>query len=150
MTQLILIAKKEKVGGGGDKLKMQLNEEIDILEKNFNCSIKVVSFHQPTNIILSGRLKITQINTYEKKFFKDIKYISDSNMIFKENPIEVIESQKFPKIQLLIHPIWWMAEGFTTEEKWMNAIKKNFELEQKQALLTEAAYGKKKVIFFKN
>ena len=43
-----------------------------------------------------------------------------------------------------------MAEGLTTEEKWVNPIKKDFELEQKQALLTDVAYGKKKVIFFKN
>lgn len=128
----------------GIDLQVLVNDEIDILEKNFNIKINVVSFHQPSQKIIDNEIKIKQINTYDKEFFKDIKYLSDSNMIFKEDPIDVIKSEKYLKIQLLIHPIWWVANGKNTEEKWMNSIKQNFELEQKQILLTERAYGNKK------
>ena len=116
------------------------------LENNFDIKINAVSFHQPSQKIIDNEIKIKQINTYDKEFFKDIKYLSDSNMIFKEVLIDIIKSQEFSKIQLLVHPIWWVADGETTEQKWINSIKKNFELEQKQVLLTERAYGNKKVM----
>ena len=117
--------------GVTDKLELLIKNEISILEKNFNVSIKAISIHQPSKKILGKKIKIKQINTYEKKFFTDMKYLSDSNMMFKENPIDVIESNKFSKIQLLIHPIWWVAKGTTAKKKWINAIKQNFELEEK-------------------
>ena len=68
--------------------KLLIKNEISILEKNFNVSIKAISIHQPSKKILGKKIKIKQINTYEKKFFTDMKYLSDSNMMFKENPID--------------------------------------------------------------
>jgi hypothetical protein len=65
-------------------------------------------------------------------------------MMFKENPIDVIESKEFSKIQLLIHPIWGVAKGATAEKKRINAIKQNFEREEKTILSTKRVYGKKK------
>lgn len=127
-------------------LQMLIDTEIKVLENNFDIKVNAVSFHQPSQKIIDNEIKIKQINTYDKEFFKDIKYLSDSNMIFKEDPIDIIKSQEFSKIQLLVHPIWWVADGETTEQKWINSIKKNFELEQKQVLLTERAYGNKKVM----
>ena len=49
---------------------------------------------------------------------------------------------------LLIHPIWWMACGNDTEEKFISAIKCNFEQEQEQVVNTERAYGNRKDIKF--
>lgn len=132
-------------------LQALIDNEIKIFESSFDIKINAISFHQPSLKIIDNELKINQINTYDKSFFRDIKYISDSNMDFKENPIEILQSKKFSKIQLLIHPIWWMIDGNTTEEKFTNAIKLNFELEQKQILKTERAYGgHKKLILEKS
>lgn len=125
-------------------LQTLIDEEIDILEKCFSINIDTVSFHQPSQKIINNEISIKQINTYDKHFFKDIKYLSDSNMSFKENPLEIIEKNKYNKIQMLTHPIWWTVRGNNTEEKFTNAIKQNFELEQKQILETERAYGVKK------
>ena len=131
-------------------LQVLIDEEIDILEKNFNIKIDTVSFHQPSQKIINNEVSIRQINTYDTQFFKEIKYLSDSNMHFKEDPFEIIQNSCYNKLQLLIHPIWWMVDGETTEEKFTNAITLNFELEQRQVLETERAYGLKKTLELKN
>lgn len=125
-------------------LQYLIDNEINILENNFDIKVNAVSFHQPSKKVIDNEIKIKQINTYDKLFFRDIKYLSDSNMNFKENPLEAIQQKEFSKIQLLIHPMWWMIEGNNTEEKFINTIKLNFELEQRQILETERAYGNKK------
>jgi hypothetical protein len=127
-------------------LQTLIDEEIRVLENNFGITIDAVSFHQPSQQVIDNKISIKQINTYDRLFFKDIKYISDSNMIFKEDPIILIQQGKFQKIQLLIHPIWWTASGETPEEKFISTIKLNFEHEQQQIITTERAYGAKKTI----
>lgn len=111
-------------------LQELVDSEILMLEKNFDTRINVVSFHQPSKKIIDNSIGIKQINTYDKSYFRDIKYVSDSNMIFKDDIIDIITSGVYPKIQVLIHPIWWMACGNDTEEKFISAIKCNFEQEQ--------------------
>lgn len=69
-------------------------------------------------------------------------------MIFKDDIIDIITCGVYPKIQVLIHPIWWMACGNDTEEKFISAIKCNFEQEQEQVVNTERAYGNRKDIKF--
>ena len=127
-------------------LQELVDSEILMLEKNFDTKINVVSFHQPSEKIINNFIKIKQINTYDRDYFGNIKYISDSNMVFKENIIDIITSGEHSKIQLLIHPIWWMAYGNNTEEKFMSAIKYNFEQEQEQVINTERAYGVEKCL----
>ena len=129
-----------------DNLQTLISKEVDILESNFNTKVKVVSFHQPSKKILRDEIQIKQINTYDTKFFKDIKYISDSNMQFHEDPIELVNSDKFRVIQILTHPIWWVNKGGNTIEKFKSVIKENFYKEQNQIFSTESAYGDKKEI----
>lgn len=130
-------------------LKELVNREINFIESNFQIKVNCVSFHQPSQKIINNEVKIDQINTYDKNFFKDIKYLSDSNMSFREDPFKIISEKKYNKIQILIHPIWWMAKGNSTEEKFIDAIKHNFNLEQRQILTTERAYGDAKSIILK-
>lgn len=127
-----------------ENLQNLIDREIKILKDNFQIEVNTVSFHQPSKEIIDNTVSIKQINTYDKVFFKNIKYISDSNMLLKENIAKIM--QKYKKIQLLVHPIWWVACGDTTEEKFIDAIKINFELEQQQIIHTERAYGIKKII----
>ncbi|PID28822.1 MAG: hypothetical protein CSB55_03465 [Candidatus Cloacimonadota bacterium] len=133
-----------------EDLQNLINTETEIFKSNFNTNIDAVSFHQPSQHVIDNKINIKQINTYDKIFFKDIKYLSDSNMNFKEDPFDIIKSKKFPKIQLLIHPVWWIIAGSekTTEEKFISAMKINFALEQQQVVGTERAYGKAKEINF--
>lgn len=69
-------------------LQELVDSEILMLEKNFDTRINVVSFHQPSKKIIDNSIGIKQINTYDKSYFRDIKYVSDSNMIFKDDIID--------------------------------------------------------------
>ena len=137
-----------------------IKREIIFLQETFNRKIHSVSFHQPSQKVLNNKIKCYgRVNTYDKEILKDFYYISDSNRKFEPfNCININEenlneriynslASYFPKnIQLLIHPIWWVIEGGTTQEVWSNVIKQNFIHSQEQLLSTEKAYGKRKKI----
>ena len=49
-------------------------------------------------------------HTYEKRYFSEIKYISDSQGWYEGCICKIFENRKYPKIQLLTHPyIWWQS-----------------------------------------
>lgn len=70
---------------------------------------KVISFHRPAPFILNSEIRIEGfINTYDKAFFKEIIYVSDSNrreFWKQENWNDALNSKK--SLQFLTHPIWW-------------------------------------------
>lgn len=68
---------------------------------------RVVSFHRPSSEILGKHFE-SFISTYEPRFFSQIKYLSDSRGKWREDcPCEVLKEGRYPKLQLLMHPIWW-------------------------------------------
>jgi hydrogenase maturation factor len=68
---------------------------------------RVVSFHRPDPEVLDRRFE-TFVSTYEPRFFSEIKYLSDSLGKWREGcPCEVLKEGRYPKLQLLMHPIWW-------------------------------------------
>jgi len=68
---------------------------------------RVVSFHQPTPNILR-ETPPWYVSTYEPRFFTDIKYISDSQGQWRDGcPCRWLNAEKYPKVQLLTHPIHW-------------------------------------------
>ena len=67
----------------------------------------VVSFHRPTPEVLDKKFS-SFTSTYEPRFFSQIKYLSDSRGKWREGcPCEVLKEGRYPKLQLLMHPIWW-------------------------------------------
>ena len=90
---------------GAKTIQKQIDQDISYLESNFDLNIEVVSFHQPNQDIIQGKVKIQQINTYDKTFFKDILYISDSNMTLSDEKVHQMLSGDHKKVQLLIHPM---------------------------------------------
>lgn len=120
-----------------------ISMEADILEKFFGQKITVVSFHQPGENILQGRLKLQRfLNTYDADDLKGFMYLSDSNKVWKTEPTTLIKSGTCQKLQLLIHPLWWMHENeSTTQDAWNRAILANWERSQEQLVATERAYG---------
>lgn len=86
-----------------------VKNEKKILEMIVDTKITAVSFHRPNPVILNADIYLGRdcINTYSKKYFDSIKYISDSRMNWKQDPFKIIESNQFPEIQILTHPIWY-------------------------------------------
>jgi hypothetical protein len=126
------------------ELPEKLINELKIFSIAFNTEVKVFSVHQPSVEMINNPIKLNNlINTYDYEYFKDIYYISDSNMIWKEfYPDELFEREIYTKIQMLIHPMWWVGNGSqNTEELWNKAIFENHIRSLKQIIKTERAFG---------
>jgi len=74
--------------------------------------VPVVSYHRPSkldNRIFGMQLR-GLVNTYEDRFMKDCKYISDSRGQWQEGcPCRVLADGVYPRVQLLTHPLWWVS-----------------------------------------
>lgn len=79
-----------------------------------------VSLHTPSSLespneSISQISKHFEFNTYSDKFFKEIKYVSDSGGNFNyDQPENVIKDRT--NFQLLIHPIWYYDQS--PSENW--------------------------------
>ena len=101
----------------GDLTRLILSE-VAILEKIVG-EINAISMHRPSKETLESNISIPGVaNSYSKKFFSEFKYISDSRMVWREDPIEVITSGKYDRIQILTHPFWY----FETERSMKKII----------------------------
>jgi hypothetical protein len=121
--------------------------EADILQKTLNVPVKAVSFHQPGPEVLNGKIDTGHlINTYSKEHLPGFEYLSDSNREWRaSNPLQVFREGRIDRLQLLIHPMWWIHEkSRTTADVWNAVIIGNFERSQIQLLETERGYGPKR------
>jgi len=87
-----------------------IEEATEVLFRSFSALIPfepVVSYHRPTKEVFGLTFKSFR-NTYENRFFKDIKYLSDSRKNWREGcPCQAILEGKHQQLQLLTHPVWW-------------------------------------------
>lgn len=116
--------------------KKQLNKfilnEIHFFETLFKQKIQVLSFHRPIEKILLDKIQIPIAHTYQKLYSKDIKYISDSRKEMCEGDfLDIVNSKKYKKIQLLIHPFWWNKINRNASLDYEDFIRrKNIELKK--------------------
>jgi hypothetical protein len=122
-----------------------VDHEARILEGVFGVSVHAVSFHQPSPEVLENHFKLEGlVNTYDRDDLRGFKYISDSNMIWRESTAhEIFRGALFPRLHLLIHPLWWVSDepGVTTMAAFDRALRANWLRAQEQMLQTERAYG---------
>lgn len=87
--------------------------EREMFEKTFKTKIEIISIHRPNDFFLNFDETLDGVeHTYQNKFFKDIKYISDSQGSFRfGHPLESEDFRQKNTIHLLIHPIWWQGTG---------------------------------------
>ncbi len=70
------------------------------------CSGYIISFD--SDQFMLGQDFSRFINVYSSRFFKGIKYLSDSRVYGEKGvPVKGLKEGVFPVLQLLIHPIWW-------------------------------------------
>lgn len=146
------------LGASSEESEKRIIEEVDLIESNFDCSVDAVSFHQPAPRLLQSSLSCAgRVNTYDFRRLKNFRYVSDSNRTFKlwensdaktkNDPRSGAIAACFPEnLQILIHPLWWVYDKLTTNEVWNSAIESNFDQSQRQLLMTERAFGKKRTL----
>lgn len=87
----------------------EIARQLEILKKYFPIK-DIVSFHRPQEDIFNKVFK-GFVNTYEQKFFGDIRYLSDSTGTWRSGcPCKNLNRIKDKNYQFLTHPVWWGRE----------------------------------------
>lgn len=91
-----------------NSLSEKIMEEAALLSKAVGTKVTKVSMHRPSKSMLAADLKIPGfINTYSDMFCHEFKYLSDSRRFWREPIEDIIKSQQYNKIQILMHPFWY-------------------------------------------
>lgn len=101
-----------------------IEKECFIINSYFGIQIRSISFHRPSKYVLENNLALGKyINTYSNKYFKEYKYISDSNGIWRDGcGCNLFSENKFDRIQLLTHPIWWKQNHMDGNKRLINYV----------------------------
>jgi hypothetical protein len=108
-------------------LSDKVRRETEWLNSEFGTAVRAVSFHQPSQSVLDRQLTVPGlVNTYNRAQLGDYFYVSDTNMQWRhEHPIAIFERALYPRLQLLIHPMWWTAEPRTLAQRWLDVLRIN-------------------------
>ncbi|MDB6097040.1 MAG: hypothetical protein JWM09_1318 [Francisellaceae bacterium] len=95
-------------------LENYASNECNLIEDIIGHPLRFISFHRPPPKFLGLKYKFAnRINTYQKKYFHDMGYCSDSTGIWRfGSPTENESFIKKQALQLLTHPIWWVKKKF--------------------------------------
>jgi len=108
-----------------DNFKKYVELEATIIGNLLNIDVKVVSMHRPSILVLDNDIQFDHlINTYSSKYFKKMKYLSDSRLSWREDPIATIESGRYKKLQILTHPFSYTTEYKSLETRIRDFLKK--------------------------
>ena len=106
-------------------LALACAKEVTLMETWFKCPIKVISYHRPSELILSGDDAISAplLHTYSKQLNKHVHYVSDSRGEWKYGHPTQLDAFKHKKpLQILVHPIWWKKNPIGPYENLMHFV----------------------------
>lgn len=103
-----------------------INKEIDIIENVLGNNVTAVSMHRPSKQTLEKNYTFSNgvVNSYGEKFFKEMKYLSDSRRHWRENVEDVVCSGNYSRLHILTHPFWYYEQEKTLEvtlNDWIRA-----------------------------
>ena len=93
----------------------QMIETINVQYNFFSSFLpicRILSFHRPASWLLDDVIVPNWVNAYQREFFADVVYVSDSNRreFWKETRLPMaIEEEK--SLTLLTHPLWWKKQS---------------------------------------
>jgi hypothetical protein len=118
----------------------QIEVERGVLEELLGVPVGAVAFHQPS--LVPGAFEIEVEGVVKANGLAGYHFLSDSNQdprVFET--LDVFRSGDPPRLQLLIHPMWWVGAADTPPSAlWERSILADWERSQQQ-LLVERAYG---------
>ncbi|MCC6459895.1 MAG: hypothetical protein IT260_05475 [Saprospiraceae bacterium] len=96
-----------------------LQQEVQIFRDLFREDVDIISLHRPNTFFQEFDAPIFGIeHTYQSKYFRDIKYCSDSTGVWRfGHPFDSPEFSHQKTLHLLTHPIWWMLDGDSNLDK---------------------------------
>jgi len=107
-------------------LESQIQRQATMLSETVGADVKAFSFHQPTQAMLKMNLDIPGlINTYHQDLMRRFTYVSDTNMNWRPSEPRDMITSGASRMQMLIHPLWWITEGVTPRERWIQVLKAN-------------------------
>ena len=105
-----------------------VRQEISVLEKSAGCKVSALSMHRPSLETLNHEYQFEGLeNSYSDKYFREIKYVSDSHMTWRENIFDIVCGRNFRSLQILTHPIWYSEEEERLEYKLKSFINRASE-----------------------
>lgn len=122
-------------------IENKVEKDFSLLDLMYpNIFERKVSFHNPPSSVF--KLKFESFySTYQDKFFSNIKYLSDSNRIWREGSPEIwLNVNKNPKLSILLHPIIWAYPGESMTEGINFYLKMVLERQKEQLKKDDIMY----------
>ena len=116
-------------GDSREAIAGKVLREAQWLAAECNTQVRAVSFHQPTRSMLDGQIEVPGlVNTYHARQMGPYFYVSDTNMQWRYgHPADIFRSKRHPRLQLLIHPMWWTPAPMPLRDKWLRVLSANRE-----------------------
>ncbi len=101
--------------GDEAELVRAAQDECQALSQAVRRDIGVLSFHRPHRDLLARDIEFGGVlNAYDRRFFEDVGYCSDSKGAWGYGPpLEHEAVAEGRALQLLTHPIWWVDRNGT-------------------------------------
>lgn len=101
------------------KLRERTDAEFDVLAGLLDSPDRVLSFHRPPEWVF-GRSYEGFTSTYESQFFSEVRYASDSNMRWRDEPPLADDGDE--PLQVLTHPGLWGRTDASFEDRLRSEI----------------------------
>lgn len=106
-----------------DQLTHEIVRQAESLASSVDAPVGVFSFHQPTQAMLDLDLEVPGlVNTYHAATMRDLTYVSDTNMGWRPAPPHEVMGNGASRVQMLVHPLWWIMDGETPAERWRQVL----------------------------
>lgn len=94
-----------------------VRRDIETLQDIIGQKVVSASQHSPIDTQPIDFGDLVEIDPYDARLMEKFGYVSDSSMSWRSATAwEMMQSQR--NLQLLIHPVWWMAPGTSRDEKF--------------------------------
>ena len=110
----------------GHALEEAVSRELRLLSELVGTPIRSLSWHIPREDFLGihwGFLEEKDVlNAYDPEFFRGYKYCSDSMMRWRDPLVDCIDCVRYPKLQVLTHPVWYKKMQNQSDLEIMNEV----------------------------
>ncbi len=110
--------------------------ECEALENLSGTTVDIISFHRPAQALLGYPDRLAgRFHAYMPRFFSDMGYCSDSRGgWYRGAPLDHPAVDESKALQLVTHPIWWIAEEHETAIDKLDRLVASRDTQYREAL----------------